>query len=208
MRYIGPSGRDLLQQQADTLVRHGYPAEAGLSEEEFRDTCFKSLTSAAFGAKPPAEVSHIPFIVVIPDAIVPLRWQLQQIEYGEYAPEMYINPNDYEHPASYQKQPYLAVDVEYGQRMCNVSPSDAYILAEHHGRSLLGFGEVVALLTHFPETLNSHNVHAAGSVLREGDREFTLDIYLYACSIKVKRDPRYKADPRWGAPTCKYRANL
>ncbi len=204
MRYVGPTGLELLQTQVERLIRLGYATEAGLSDLEFRHLMRDSISLVSLPDKPTSEFVYTPFVVVIPDAMVPLRWQLQRIEYGEYEPEMYINPNDYEHPGGHQK-PYLAIEVENGQRMCNVSPSDAYILAEHHHRSLMGFAEVVALLTHFPETLDSHNVHAAGSILREQDREFTLDIYTYARSIKVKRDPSYKSDPRWGAPTCKYR---
>ncbi len=36
-------------------------------------------------------------------------------------------------------------------------------------------------------------------------REIDIDMYVYAGAVKLKRDPGYYADPRWGVPSCERR---
>ena len=67
---------------------------------------------------------------------------------------------------------YLLADVDTGAATLNVTPDDALADIEREGRSPLTLDEGLALVTHFPEVLRTHNCFSLlGS--RCGDRRVT-----------------------------------
>jgi len=78
----------------------------------------------------------------------------------------------------------------------------AFEVLENKGRSPLTITEGAALLTQYPHVLDFMNTSLAGTVHRSGH---AIDMYVYDGAVKLKRDPGYYADPRWGVPSCESR---
>ncbi|MBW8806970.1 MAG: hypothetical protein JF587_24410 [Catenulisporales bacterium] len=125
----------------------------------------------------------IPFLVVIPRALLPLEDVLPKLTLaGKTKPGVidrnYKGPEDVasfvtipqllDDDAS-DAQPYVVFDVERGEEFCGVVPLEAMQAIDTRGRTPLSIEEGIALVTHFPELLAKNKCfELAGS--RNGDK--------------------------------------
>ena len=125
----------------------------------------------------------VPFLVVIPRALLPLEDVLPKLTLaGKTKPGVidrnYKGPEDVasfvtipqllDEDASVAR-PYVVFDVERGEEFCAVVPLEAMQTIDARGRTPLSIEEGVALVTHFPELLAKNKCfELAGS--RNGDK--------------------------------------
>jgi hypothetical protein len=153
------------QQQVDRLVALGYPALAGLDENQLRHLVepLRPLAETVAGEDTPA---HVPFVLVVtrelvaPEATVPLLRL-----HGPRGPGTKPGRVDRNHgegdlagydPIEGCEPPgaaYLLVDVERGEEFCNVRPEEASRVVRSRGRSQLTIDEGIALVTQVPQVL-------------------------------------------------------
>ena len=152
-------------QQVDRLVELGYPALAGLAEDDFR-TRLAPLAPLADQVEGAAGVGRVPFILVVtsqvvdPYATVPL---LALVKGGRPG---VVDRNHAEGDLkTYQPLPalgvpdtaaYLIVDVERGEEFCGVRPEDALPVLTSRGRTPLTIDEGIALVTQAPHVLEKN----------------------------------------------------
>ena len=81
--------------------------------------------------------------------------------------EYIIKPEWFENApgVSTPSEPYLILDVDTGHNMLNISPEKFVNKFNQEGRFALTIDEGLALITHFPEVLESHWLDLPGSVL-------------------------------------------
>jgi hypothetical protein len=113
--------------------------------------------------------NRIPFLIVVPHNIVPLSYQLDTIResINEKHLEYIIKPEWFENAkgVSTPNKPYLILDVETGYAMKNITPKKCVEIFNNEGKFALTIDEGIALITHFPEVLESHWIDLPGSVL-------------------------------------------
>jgi hypothetical protein len=151
--------------QVDRLIELGYPAIAGLAEDDFR-TRLAPLAPLAEQAEGAGGASRVPFVVVVtrklvdPYATVPLLRLVNDRLPGV------VDRNHAEgdlatyHPLAELAVPdaaaYLLVDAERGEEFCGVRPEDALPVITARGRSPLTIDEGIALVTHAPHLLEKN----------------------------------------------------
>ncbi|MET0740184.1 MAG: DUF5701 family protein [Candidatus Nanopelagicales bacterium] len=162
--------------QVTTLLDKGYPALAGMSAARF-------LASLGRLSERLADVSvtgtkALPFVLVVTSDLVPVvpaikAWRtngkpgfttMEADELKRFGPIDTVEiPN---------AVTYLATDIATGADTLNVTPDAALPLIRKSGRSPLTIDEGVAVLTHHPDVLATHNAFSLlGS--RCGDRRVT-----------------------------------
>ena len=154
-----------IDRQIQNLHDLGYPALAGMAEQDF-DALISPLRDRARSDDSAEADGRIPFLLVVRDALVPTveavaRWSVRgkagwtdmEAELSGFTPIEYV-----EVPAD---PVYLLVDVDTGQDTLNVRPDDAMPKILAAGRTPLTIDEGVALVTHFPEIFTTHNAFQA-----------------------------------------------
>jgi hypothetical protein len=167
----GHTARSEFERQLGNLVAKGYPDLAGLDEAAF----LKHVSP--LGKKLPEmnDGARISFVIVIRSELVPTERAMPRVELngkegfvGMYptGPTEYGATDDVRIP---EGSAYLVADVDTGAETRNVTPDDAIDTIRSAGRSPLTIDEGVAVLTHFPDVLETRN---AFSILgsRRGDR--------------------------------------
>lgn len=164
-----------LDRQVDTLVRKGVPALLGLSEARLRER-LEALREPLAGLPPRQHPDHVPFVVVVTGA--PLDQAMPLVELRGKHGFTTMAADDLKRFAPIEgldlpaATAYLLVDVDTGGGSLNVTPDDALPRIVGAGRSPLTVDEGVALVTHHPELLRTHNAFSLlGS--RCGDRRVT-----------------------------------
>ena len=160
-------------QQVDRLVELGYPALAGLAEDDFRSRLGPLAPLADQVADQLAEqvdqpdgAARVPFVLVVttrlvdPYATVPLLRLVNGRKPGV------VDRNHAEGDlATYHPLPglgvpnaaaYLLVDVERGEEFCGVRPEDALPILTARGRTPLTIDEGIALVTQAPHLLEKN----------------------------------------------------
>jgi hypothetical protein len=160
---------DELCRQTDVLIEKGYPALAGMEENEFR-----ALVAPLYDVVPADE----PFVLVMGAALVPAyrRIELTELKGKRGFTTMegddlarFIPTPDLQLPNS---PVYLITDVDTGKATLDVRPDDALPLILAEGRSPLTLEEGLAVVTQFPEWLRERNCfEMLGS--RCGDKRVT-----------------------------------
>lgn len=166
---------ELLREQTDRLVELGYPALAGITEQDLRDLV-APLVRLADGAPGGGDV---PLVLVVtrdlvrPEDTVPLLRLA-----GGAKPGRVDRNHDEGDLATYQPLPelevprsraYLLTGVERGEEFCGVPPEDALPVIRGRGRTPLTIEEGIALVTHAPHLLEKNRCFMlSGS--RRGDR--------------------------------------
>jgi hypothetical protein len=174
--------------QVANLLRLGYPALAGMTEERFRGLLapLRAEAAARAAAQPTraptageATAGTVPLLVVVSTTLVPAERTLPLTtlagrtspghaafdpdDLARFAPAELIAPPVPDHPV------YLITGVQRGEEFCNVTPDDAVPAIVERGRSPLTIAEGVALITHYPTVLVKNRCFSlAGS--RCGDR--------------------------------------
>jgi hypothetical protein len=133
--------------------------------------------------KPTVTSSHVPFLIVIPRALLPLAEVLPKLTLaGKTKPGVidrnYKGPEDVASFVTIPRllsdgasdtEPYVVYDIERGEEFCGAVPLEAMEIIEQRGRTPLSIEEGIALVTHFPELLAKNKCfELAGS--RNGDK--------------------------------------
>lgn len=151
-----------LERQLRVLLDKGYPALAGITEEELRAKVdgLRGTVSGRPGAAP------VGALLVVRSRLVPTVAAVERFEvrgrpgWTDMAAEL----------AGYRPVPgvrvpdsdvYLLVDVDPGRDTLGVRPSDALPLILAGGRTPLTIDEGVALVTQFPSVFREHNAFQA-----------------------------------------------
>ena len=168
MSAVATTARAELDRQAENLARLGYRVPAGLGAR------LEQRRSRSSGR----EEGRIPFVLVVragsrrPSARSrssssaasrgSRRWRRTTSRASRRSRASTLPAGD----------AYLLADVDTGRDTLNVTPDDALVAIEREGRSPLTLDEGLALVTHFPEVLRTHNAFSLlGS--RCGDRRVT-----------------------------------
>ncbi|MGH8869765.1 MAG: DUF5701 family protein [Actinomycetes bacterium] len=169
--------RQEFDRQVENLIHRGYPALAGLTEgallghlEPLRDR----LT--ALDAVPAdLDAPRLPLVLVIAGDVVPSSESITHTEMRGRPGFTTMEPDDLARfaPTSDVEAPagpaYLLVDVDTGADTLDVVPDDALGTITRVNRSPLTVEEGIAVVTHHPEVLRTHNCFSLlGS--RCGDR--------------------------------------
>jgi hypothetical protein len=158
--------------QLATLIARGYPRLAGLSEAAFT-RFIEPLRDLA--PSTPSDDGRIPFVIVVPGLVSPEQ-AMHLVELGGkpgFVDMTSADPLDRFLPIDGVEIPpasaYLITNVDTGKDMLNVTPDEALTTIREEGRSPLTIDEGIAVLTHFPDVLTTHNAFSLlGS--RSGDR--------------------------------------
>ena len=162
---------EVFSKQIKTIVERKFHIPTGLSESDFIDRHILPLKQLLLEPDKDTKIeeSHIPILVVIPNNIVPLSYQLQSIRESidDIQLEHIIKPEWFENAkgVSTSDKPYLLLDVETGYAMKNITPKKCVKIFSDKGRLPLTVDEGIALICHFPEVLESHWLDLPGSVL-------------------------------------------
>jgi len=162
---------ELFAREVNTIMERRFHIPTGLSESDFVNRYIIPLKQLlAKNIKyTKIEESHIPILLVVPDTIVPLSYQLERIRenLNDIQLEHIIKPEWFENAkgVSTPDKPYLLLDVETGYVMKNTTPKKCVKTFKDKGRFALTVDEGIALVSHFPEVLESHWVDLPGSVL-------------------------------------------
>jgi len=162
---------ELFNEQVRQIIERNFHTIAGLSQDDFMARFIEPLRPVL--EKSPVETGNrgtrIPFLLVVPHNIVPLSYQLERIRerINRKHLEYIIKPEWFENAAGIltPEEPYLIMDVETGRAMTNIAPAKCVEKFNHEGRSALTIAEGLALITHYPEVLDSHWLDLPGSVL-------------------------------------------
>lgn len=162
---------ELFSQQINTIIERTFHVPTGLSESDFIDRHIMPLQQLFVknGEVTKIDESRIPILVVVPNTIVPLSYQLERTResINDIQLEHIIQPEWFENAkgVSTPDKPYLLLDVENGYAMKNTTPKKCVQSFSDEGRFALTVDEGIALISHFPEVLESHWIDLPGSVL-------------------------------------------
>jgi hypothetical protein len=159
------------ERQVANLVARGYPELAGLDENAF----LQHVAPLADELPEHGDDGRIPFVVVVRSELVPAEQAMPLVELkgkrgfvsmDPTQPAEYSATEDVDVPAGLA---YLVTGVDTGGDTLNVTPDDALETIRRRGRSPLTIDEGIAVLTHYPDVLQTRN---AFSILgsRKGDR--------------------------------------
>lgn len=152
----------------------------------------------------PLEVDeHMPFVVVIPETVIPLGVQLGLVGTYSFLPanEMFDREDTPE-----LTEPYLIADLSLGKDTASLSSDAARAKIKSKRRQALDIYETIALIIHNPVMSDTvRGLHAARTLHRSEGEETVIDLYRFADMLKVKRDNGDKNDPQWVTPSFKNR---
>jgi hypothetical protein len=163
--------REIFSQQINTIIERKFHIPTGLSDNDFIDRHIMPLEQLLVknDKDTKRDESRIPILVVVPHTIVPLSYQLERIResINDMQLEHIIKTEWFENAqgVSTPDKPYLLLDVETGYAMKNTTPKKCVQSFRDAGRFALTVDEGIALISHFPEVLESHWIDLPGSVL-------------------------------------------
>ena len=162
---------ELFSKQANRIIERKLYMPSGLSESDFINGHIMPLKQLLVdnNVKKKFNKNRIPVLVVVPNTIVKLSYQLERIResINDTKLNYLIKPEWFENAkgVSTPDRPYLLFDVETGYAMKNTTPKQCVKTFNEKGRLALTIDEGIALITHFPELLESHWIDLPGSVL-------------------------------------------
>lgn len=161
----------LFNEQLERIIEREFHTIAHLSKADFIERYFEPLRQLLAQCQEKIEVqdNYIPFLLVVPHNVVPSTYQLkcirEELDQKQYdyiiKPEWFKNAPGVSTPS----EPYLILNVETGLALINTAPAKCVEKFNHEGRFALTIDEGLALVTYFPEVLESHWVDLPGSVL-------------------------------------------
>jgi hypothetical protein len=162
------------QRQAANLVSKGYPQLAGLAVDAF-ERIIAPLQERLPELAPSEDAAHIPFVIVIGQRLVARHLAVAQLERRGRRGFTQMEADDLERFAPIERvalptgSAYLAADLDSGRATRNVTPDAALERLVQEGRSPLTIDEGIALVTHYPDVLETGSCFSTlGS--RCGDR--------------------------------------
>ena len=162
---------EIFAKQVNTIVERKFHVPTGLSESDFVNGHIMPLKQllAKNSKDTKIEKSHVPILIVVPNSVVPLSYQLERIRenISDIQLDHIIKPEWFENAKGVltPDKPYLLLDVETGYVMKNTTPKECVKTFKDQGRFALTVDEGIALISHVPEVLESHWVDLPGSVL-------------------------------------------
>jgi len=162
---------ELFARQVNTIMERKFHIPTGLSESDFVNRHIMPLKQLLPKniKDTKIEESHIPILIVLPNTILPLSYQLERIRenLNDTQLDHIVKPEWFENAkgVSTPDKPYLLLDVETGYVMKNTTPKKCVKTFKDDRRFALTVDEGIALVSHFPEVLESHWVDLPGSVL-------------------------------------------
>jgi hypothetical protein len=162
---------ELFSKQINTIIERKLHLPTGLSESDFIDRHIMPIKQLLVENDKDIKIeeNHMPILIVVPDNIVPLSYQLEKLKesINDIQLEHIIKPEWFENAqgVSTPDKPYLLIDVETGYTMKNTTPKNCVKIFNDQGRFALTVDEGIALISHFPKVLESHWVDLPGSVL-------------------------------------------
>jgi hypothetical protein len=169
--------------QVANLLRLGYPALTGMSENRFRELLAPLREEVVTRSGPAPVEGPAPgtarFLLVVSTDLLPAEQALPLTTlagrtrpgFAAFDPDDLARFRAAEPVASLvpDRPAYLVTGVERGEEFCNVTPDKAEPAIAERGRSPLTIAEGVALITHYPGALEKNKCFSlAGS--RCGDR--------------------------------------
>jgi hypothetical protein len=151
--------------QVSTLLDKGYPATAGISEDQFRQELLPlaALLEQVPTFEPDTLNGRLPFVIVINSARLPTDKAMALVE-REGKPgvtKLYPRlPQDFQTTGDADipnGMAYLLCDIDRGAESLNLAPQEALPLIKKAGRSPLTIDEGVALVSHYPDFLRKNN---------------------------------------------------
>ncbi len=149
--------------QLSNLIAKGYPELVGMTEEAFRAR-LAPLADQLPALPGPAEgQTRVPFVVVINTDVVPTQDAIAKVGLSGKPGFTTMEADDLKRfvPTDTLNVPdtlaYLVTDLDTGADTLNVIPDEAIKTITQQQRSPLTLAEGVALITHYPELLNSGN---------------------------------------------------
>ncbi len=151
-----------------------------------------------------------PLLLVVPFEAWPFRQQMETVRFrerGSHSQEPVYSFLKIESVVSelvtFTHEPYILVDVENGVATQGLSPMRASEYIKSEGGTPFAIEHCIAVAFQFPDVFHHRNLYAAASQINVGGEMFTLDFWVYAQKIKMKRDRDTDGDPRWGTPSYK-----
>jgi len=153
------------ERQLQTLIDASFPAVAGISESAFR-ALVEPLHARLADLPAPKDETALPFVIVLGRDVVPTasamaavvdgRGRSAVVDMDPVSPDDFTPKEGVEIPADHA---YLLADVDLGAWSLGVRPEDALPLIERRGRTPLTIDEGVAVLTQFPDVLDTHHAY-------------------------------------------------
>ncbi len=194
----------LFDQQVETLIERGWHRTLEMAERDIR-LWFDLLRDrlGEIGEVPP---EHIPFVIVVPHAMLPVTEQMRLLVIAEkhgYAGldgEKLVNFED----LGSSEFPYLVCDVENGSANVGQTTADAVTSIRRACRCGLTGEEGIALATHCPDLLLHHALALADTECRK----YVLELWLGSGGPTLNFDfPKSRKEDR-GVPSCARRLLL
>ena len=193
--------QNCLRRQITTLGDAGFPQSVVEDAQEFMEL-LPSQLEMTHGLNGQA------LLLVVPLLLVNFKRQMELTRYrpphdsrGQAVPVYsFLTLEGYEAPIV-SSRPYVVLDVIDGTDTRGFCPVDAKRFHYEKSRHSFDVEQCLALVRHFPDVFDRHNIYAAGSLLRRDGTEYTPDFWVYGGEVKMKRDSRQKGDPRWGTPS-------
>ncbi len=166
----------LLQEQTNRLVELGYPALAGIPEQELRDLV---APLAPLAEQVPA-TGDVPLVLVVtrelvrPEETVPLLRLAGGTRPGRVDRNHGAGDLATYHPLPELGVPrsraYLVTGVERGEEFCGVRPDEALPVIRSRGRTPLTLDEGIAVVTHAPHLLEKNKCFMLSGSRRDDRR--------------------------------------
>jgi len=162
---------NLFNEQVDKIIENKFHIIANLGQDDFIALYIDPLWQLLENLQIEGDVqgNRIPLLLIVPHDIVSLSYQLEcvrkslnqrQLEYI-IKPEWFKNAPGVSTPG----EPYLILGVETGEARTNITPAKCVEKFIQEDRYALTIDEGLALITHYPEVLESHWVDLPGSML-------------------------------------------
>lgn len=188
-----------LDQHVGDYLDLGYHEHLGETSEAFAAR-FAELREALM------EVSYrmpsdLPVLAVIPGSIVSLEDQLALSGNRAFLRSSEMRPSRIR--TVEPEEPYVLLDVSYGQSLRNLSAAEAQKKLLAVGRLGLRIVELLSLGIHDRAAFQDiRGLYAVETLHFMGEsKAATVDMYRYGDSLKVKRDPSHINDPDWTTPS-------
>jgi hypothetical protein len=169
--------RQEFDRQVANLLSKGYPALAGISEEEFVgliDPLREHAARLGVSDHAPAD-GRISFVIVVKSELVSVDDALSAVDFKGRPGIISMHPaqpDDFR-PIDAVLIPdapaYMLADIDRGKDTLNVAPDAALETITARGRSPLTIDEGIAILTQYPEFLKKNNCFSL-LASRRGDR--------------------------------------
>jgi hypothetical protein len=167
--------------QVGTLIGKGYPALAGLADDDFAallSPLRASLTTHATTMSAP-EDGRVPFVLVVTRELAPIADAVARTaldgrtkpgvvdrNYADGDLDRFVATKEVDPPDA---RTYLLLGIERGEEFCGAVPQDAMATIAARGRTPLTIEEGIALVTQFPHVLAKNKCFSLGGS-RCGDR--------------------------------------